>query len=169
MIADIQFTKNFSLLQMLHSDTATRNHYEEQWQPTQEIINNLRELAVRTLQPLHDYLMHEWFITCAYRCPRTNTAVGGANTSQHLLGQASDNVLTINGRNENLLLAQAVLKSGVPFDQLLIEGGTLLLPSWIHLSNSPRNRRQVLYADFSSGKAVYSSLTPAQVLNAKHG
>jgi len=158
---NIQFTKDFDLVKLTHSDTATRNHIIEQFQPSASIIENLKALAVNILQPLREALGADFFISCAFRCPAVNKAVGGAETSQHMTGQASDNIYP----KGNLYLAKTVLTHDLPFDQMILEGGTLVKPNWIHLSYSPRNRREILRADFSSGKAVYTPLTKQQVLS----
>jgi zinc D-Ala-D-Ala carboxypeptidase len=158
---NIQFTKDFDLIKLTHSDTATRNHIVEQFMPVESVRENLKALAINILQPLRDALGDDFFISCAFRCPAVNKSVGGAETSQHLTGQASDNIYP----KGNLYLAKTVLTHNLPFDQMILEGGTLVKPNWIHLSYSPRNRREILRADFSSGKAVYSVLTKQQVIN----
>lgn len=168
MVKDIQFTKDFSLYQLLASNTATRNHYTEQWEPSQQVIENLRQLALHILQPLHD-IVGNYHINCAYRCERDNIAVGGVNTpghlSQHVLGEAADKSLIVSGKNCNLRLAQEILKHDLPFDQMILEGGTLSLPNWIHTSYGPRDRKMILHADFSKPiKDRYSVLTKEQVL-----
>lgn len=164
---NIQFTEDYDLSRLTHSDTATRLNIKEQWEPPRAVIDNLTQLAKNILQPLNNALGCDYYIPSAYRCARVNKLVGGASSSQHLLGQASDNILTIKGVNKNLWMAQTVLNAHLPFDQMILEGGTILKPRWIHLSYSNRNRRQILQADFSSGKAVYSVLNPEDVLNAK--
>jgi len=159
---DIQITPNFKLSQLLHSDTATRNNITEQFTPTQDIIDNLKHLAINILQPLRDKLQKDFFITCAYRCPAVNKAVGGAATSQHMIGQAADCILA----DGNMILAKEIINANLPFDQMIIEGGTMAKPNWIHVSYSDRNRREILHADFSTGTAVYSHLTTEQILSA---
>ncbi len=162
MNLDIQITKDFTLRQLTHSDMGVRNHFDEQFNPSQSIIDDLTQLAKNILQPLRDSLGENFFIPCAYRCPRVNKAVGGAATSQHLLGQASDNIYS----KGNIILAKKIIELNLPFDQLIIEGGTLSKPNWIHVSHSARHRKEILRADFSTGKAVYTKLTGEQIINA---
>jgi zinc D-Ala-D-Ala carboxypeptidase len=156
----MKFTKDFDLVRLTHSDTATRNHIEEQFNPPPSVVANLNLLANKILQPLKDG-MGDFFVTCAYRCPAVNKTVGGAASSQHLVGEAADLVLT-NGAN--ITIAKKILELNLPFDQMIIEGGTLAKPNWIHVSYSGRNRRQILRADFTTGTAVYTVLTKEQII-----
>lgn len=43
---------HFSLKEFTNSETATRNGYLEQWNPSTEIINNLTDLAVNVAEPI---------------------------------------------------------------------------------------------------------------------
>lgn len=78
-------------------------------------------------------------VNSGYRCPALNAAVGGVVKSQHLTGEAAD--ITTGSREGNRVLFEKISRSGVPFDQLIDESGY----SWIHISYSSRNRRQVLH------------------------
>lgn len=166
---DVQITKNFRLSQLLHSDTATRNHIEEQFNPSLEVVDNLTHLAINILQPLRNALLEDFFVTCAYRCQKVNHAVGGVDNSQHLCGilnKAKEAAADCVYSKGNTLLAKTVLVHNIPFDQMILEGGSLEKPNWIHLSWG-RGRNEILRADFSSGKVVYSLLTREQVLQIK--
>jgi hypothetical protein len=48
---------------------------------------------VQRLQQLRDNLGRSITINSAYRCPAHNTAVGGENKSQHMLGTATDIII----------------------------------------------------------------------------
>lgn len=74
-------------------------------------------------------------VTSGFRDPAANKAAGGAQTSQHLLGEAAD--IVVDGMTPEAL-ARAVVAAGVEYDQLIVE------PSWVHVSVGPRNRRQGL-------------------------
>lgn len=78
-------------------------------------------------------------VNSGFRCPALNAAVRGVANSQHLTGEAAD--ITTGSREGNRELFEKISQSGVPFDQLIDESGY----SWIHISYSGRNRRQVLH------------------------
>lgn len=74
-------------------------------------------------------------VTSGYRDPQHNALVGGVPNSAHLTGQAYDFV----PQGMDMATAQdRIVKSGVPFDQVINEG------DHIHVSFDPKNRKQVL-------------------------
>jgi len=50
------------------------------------------------------------------------------------------------------------LKENTDFDQLIWEFGTDDAPSWVHISYSPRHRKQILKAVKHNGKTKYLPL-----------
>lgn len=78
------------VLDMLtYSETAERNGFTEQREISTYVMNNLLELYYNVFQKLEHRCMGIK-INSAYRCERTNEAVGGVRLSQHRLGQAID-------------------------------------------------------------------------------
>jgi len=148
MTNNIQFTKNFSLFELLV--TSQRQFDDEQYNPPPEVIENLRALCVNVLQPLRDALGTPIKINSGYRCPSVNKAIGGATNSQHMTGQAADIIDLTNG-NEYLFKKIKELK--LPFDQMIDEFGF----RWVHVSYDPkRNRREILQArKDAKGKTIY--------------
>jgi zinc D-Ala-D-Ala carboxypeptidase len=148
MTPNIQFTKNFSLQELLL--TVNRQFDEEQYNPPPEIIENLRALCVNILQPLRDLLGTPVNINSGYRCPSLNKAIKGAKNSQHMTGQAADIVDHTNG---NEFLFKRIKELNLPFDQLIDEFGF----RWVHVSYDPsRNRKQVLQARKDArGQTIY--------------
>jgi zinc D-Ala-D-Ala carboxypeptidase len=148
MTPNIQFTKNFSLHELLL--TQNRNFDEEQYNPPQEVIENLRALCENVLQPLRDALGSAVSINSGYRCPSLNAAINGAKNSQHMTGQAADICDHTNG---NPYLFKKIKELDLPFDQLIDEFGF----RWVHVSYDPqRNRRAILQAiKDANGKTVY--------------
>ena len=148
MTPNIQFTKNFSLHELLL--TSHRKFDEEQYNPPTEVIENLRALCVNILQPVRDALGSPVNLNSGYRCPSLNRSIGGAKNSQHMTGHAAD-IIDLNNGNENLF--KKIKELNLPFDQMIDEFGF----RWVHVSYDPvRSRRQILQAVKNGrGQTVY--------------
>jgi hypothetical protein len=148
MIDNIQFTPNFSLHELLL--TQHRRFDQEQYNPPQQIVDNLRALCVNILQPLRDALGSPLKINSGYRCPSLNRSINGASGSQHMTGQAADIVDLTHG---NEFLFKKIKELNLPFDQMIDEFGF----RWVHISYDPkRNRKDILQAvKDAKGKTVY--------------
>lgn len=87
--------------------------------------------------------MREWYgkpiiVNSGYRCEALNKAIGGAKSSQHMLGEAAD--ITVGSKEENEKLFDYI-KDNLEFDQLINESDF----SWVHVSyREGRLRKQVL-------------------------
>lgn len=164
----MQLSRNFSLEEMLESQSAVRWGFEEQFSPPENVINNLKSLCVNVLQPIRDLLKDSITVTSGYRCPRLNAKLGGAYTiingkavqsSQHCFGLAADIVYLKKGTKYNGSLISIIKDlSADPdfkFDQCILEFGSDSNPDWIHISYvEGKNRMQVLRA-FKSGKKTF--------------
>lgn len=128
--------KYFTIEELCRSDTAQRLGLPNR--PTAKATENLTALVDHVLDPLREEWGRPIIVNSGYRCKALNKAVGGVANSQHLLGEAAD--ITAGSRQFNRLLFQLIQDLGLPFDQLIDESGM----SWIHVSYSPRNRRQIL-------------------------
>lgn len=140
--------KHFTLDELTHSQAAARRGLPNE--PDGPAQDNLRSLVANVLDPLREALGRPIVVSSGYRSPRVNKAVGGAASSQHVLGQAAD--ITVPG----VTVAQVVAKIralGLPFDQLIDEFG-----SWVHVSYGPRHRRQVLRARRTAAGTKYEVL-----------
>ena len=146
----MQLSKNFTLEQLIKSDTAVRRRILEQGNPSQETVYNLTNLCENILEPLEFAFTKPLRINSGYRCLRLNIAVGGARYSQHVEGKAVD-ITCAAATNE--MIIKAVLNFGIEFDQMIDEFG-----SWVHISyNQGKNRKQVLRATHdTNGKTIYS-------------
>jgi hypothetical protein len=152
MTPDIQFTKNFSLHELLL--TSHRKFDEEQYNPPSEVIENLRALCVNILQPLREAIGSPVNLNSGYRCPSLNRSIGGAKNSQHMTGHAAD-IIDLNNGNEKLF--KKIKELNLPFDQVIDEFGF----RWVHVSYDPaRNRRQILQA-VKNGRGQTIYVTPA--------
>ena len=130
----MQLTPNFSLEQLIYSETAQRERIDNT--PGPDIVANLRLLAeglerVRMLTglPLE--------ISSAYRCPELNRRVGGTETSQHTQGLAADFTCAAFGPPADII--KAICGAGIDFDQCILE-----YAKWVHISFSKAPRGRVL-------------------------
>ena len=128
-------SRNFSLREFEHSDTAIRLGIDNRIR-SNEVKKNIKSLVDNILQPLRDAFRSPIFINSGYRCLILNEAVGGVPTSQHVIGCASDC-----GCNDPYALAKLAKWMKLDFDQMI------LYPTFVHFSYSGdgRNRNQILY------------------------
>jgi hypothetical protein len=130
----MRLTQNFSLEQLIYSETAARERIDNT--PGPEIVDNLRLLAqgLERVQQLTDYPLE---ISSGYRCPELNRRVGGAKTSQHTHGQAADFTCAEYGPPVEII--KAIRDSEIEFDQCILE-----YAKWVHISFSKTPRGKVL-------------------------
>lgn len=128
--------KYFTIDELCRSETAAGLGLANR--PTAQATANLTALVDHVLDPLREAWGGPIRVNSGYRCKALNSAVGGKVTSQHLLGEAAD--ITVGSRAQNRKLFQLIKDLKLPFDQLIDESGM----SWIHVSYSPRHRRQIL-------------------------
>ena len=148
----MQLTKNFSLHEMVKSETALRHGLDNT--PPDNIIYNLEVLCVEILQPVRNYFGKGVKVNSGYRSPDVNAAVGGSRTSDHCKGMAAD--IEIPGI-PNYELA-CFIADNFQFRQLILEFYTPGIPDsgWVHVSYDPNNLKcQLLTAISSGGKTVY--------------
>lgn len=131
--------KYFTIQELIKSDTAKRSKINNV--PTKQEELNIIALVDNILDPLREAYGKPIIITSGFRCERLNKLVNGSKTSQHRTGQAAD-IRTIEDTvEENKKLFNLVQELNLPFDQLINEYNY----DWIHVSYSPRNRKQILH------------------------
>lgn len=130
--------KYFSIAELTKSSTAIKKKINNT--PTKEVENNLNQLIDNILDPLREAWGQPIIVGSGYRCEALNKAVGGAAHSQHKLGQAADIHTKSDQKEDNKKLFELIKQLKLPFDQLINEYNY----NWIHVSYSPRNRRQIL-------------------------
>lgn len=131
--------KYFTMAELTKSSTADKLKINNQ--PTKEIQNNLNLLVDNILDKLREAYGQPIIVSSGYRCTALNNAVGGAKTSQHLLGQAADIHTKSNTKEDNKKLFDLIKSLKLPYDQLIDEYNY----SWVHVSYSSRNRRQIIH------------------------
>ena len=148
----MNLTKNFTLAEMVKSDTALRHDMDNT--PGEIEIANLKQLAEKVLQPVRDAYQKGVKVNSGYRHPEVNAKVGGSKTSDHCKGQAAD--IEIPGV-ANADLAKWITEN-LDFTQVILEFYTPGVPDsgWVHVSYDPENlKKQVLTATKQDGKTVY--------------
>jgi len=114
-----------------------------------EVIPNLTRLADFLEQVKALLGGKPIMVNSGYRSAEVNAAVGSKPTSQHRLGCAAD--VRVPGMTPDQVVG-ALLKSGLPFDQVIRE-----FDSWTHISVpnhvSDPARRQALIIDHSGTRA----------------
>jgi hypothetical protein len=147
-----QLTKNFSLAEMVKSETALRHGMENN--PGPDELNNLLQLCANVLQPIRDHYQKGVKVNSGYRSPDVNAKVGGSRTSDHTRGMAAD--IEIPGV-PNAELA-TYIRDNLAYTQLILEFYTPGVPDsgWVHVSYDEQNlKKQVLTATRKDGKTVY--------------
>ena len=144
-----QLSKNFTLGELIKSETATRRGIDNV-PKNQTHLDNLRRTAVHILQPVRDHFGKPVIVSSGYRSPELNRAIGGSTTSQHSVGEAAD--FEIPGVS-NLEVAKWIIYN-LDFDQIILEyyNGRDPNSGWVHCSYTVRraNRRQSL--SYNGGK-----------------
>lgn len=91
-------------------------------------LQSLAELLERARTACGD---RPFSVHSAFRSPAVNARIGGSTTSQHMRGEACD--FHVVGLPLSEAFA-AIREAGLPFGQIILEGGAGVPPSWIHLS-----------------------------------
>lgn len=140
----------FTLAELLRSDTAKKKNIDNT--PSWEVVAHLAELVEKILDPLRAAYGMPIRVSSGYRCEKLNKAVGGASTSVHMLGYAAD--LQVSGSFNKFrdFVVEWVKKTGVKFDQILLESDKKKGAKWIHVglyNNSGQQRGQIMVMEVS--------------------
>ena len=136
--------KYFELDEFVRSDTAKTQGIDNT--PSFEVVEHLEQLVEQFLDPLRAAWGAPIRVTSGYRCPRLNTAVGGAATSVHMIGYAADLQSGKSFAPFRDFVVEWARRTGAKFDQLLVESDRRTGEQWIHIglySNSGAQRGQV--------------------------
>lgn len=151
----MNLSDHFSIDEFIDSQTATRLSIDEQFSPPESVKENLKSLCEDVLEAVRGAVCFHLdsdtsiIISSGYRCERLNKAIGGAETSQHVKGQAAD-IKCFKLSVEEFY--QLIKNSGIIYDQLIQE-----FDKWIHISYSAvgENRKQNLRAIKVNGVTKY--------------
>jgi zinc D-Ala-D-Ala carboxypeptidase len=148
----MQLSKNFSLQEMLKSETGLRLGVDNT--PPEDVKQNLQRLAEKILQPARDHFGKGVKVNSGYRSPKLNQIIGGAKNSDHMTGNAAD--IEIPGVPNHELAKW--ISENLDYTQVVLEFYTLGVPDsgWVHVSYDPTDlKKQELTAVKQSGKTVY--------------
>ena len=91
-----------------------------------DVLNNVQKLA-NQLQIIRNKVNVPITINSAYRCPKHNSIIGGAKSSQHLQGKASDIVIEGYSNDDVADLIEELIASGD-----ILQGGLGRYNSFTH-------------------------------------
>ena len=147
----MRLSKNFSLKELIKSETATRKNINNN--PNEDNIENLQRLCDHVLQPVRDHFGRVK-VTSGFRSEDLCYAIGSSRDSQHAKAEAAD--FECMG-TDNAELADWI-HMNLDYDQLILEFYTPGEPNsgWIHCSWIPdQPRASFLHAFKSEGKTKY--------------
>jgi hypothetical protein len=143
----MNLSAHVTLAEFENSPTATTHGINNKMSATQ--IASAKLLCEKVFEPLRLYLNTPIKINSGYRSAQLNKIIKGSLSSQHCKAEALD--LHIGAKGFHFI------KDKLEFDQLIWEFGNDEQPSWVHVSFSLRNRKQVLKATKQNGKTIYSN------------
>lgn len=147
----MNLTTHFTIEEMTFSQIAVRYGIDNSATSRQK--QNLKALCENTLEPIRTLVDAPVHVTSGLRQWRVNALVGGSQNSQHIPGEAAD-IQVAKYTTEELF--DLIIRSGIPFDQIIQEFG-----SWVHISfkRNGKNRRSILRATHNDkGMVVYSKV-----------
>lgn len=145
-----RLTANFTLAEL------TKTRFDLDNTPSPQVVENLRTLCEKVLQPLRD-AVGPVNVTSGYRSKLVNQAVNGARNSDHLYGYAAD-LQSPDGDHRKIY---DWLKANAMFSQLIYEFGNDKQPQWVHVSYNPNDlKREILRARNVGKRVTYSRLQP---------
>jgi len=152
----MQLSKNFNLVEMTKSQTATRQGIDNT--PSAEHQANLQSLCMHVLQPIRDHFGQVVSVSSGYRSPELCVAIGSSTKSQHAKGEASDfEIFGISNKE----LADYI-DQNLDYDQLILEywkGEDEPNSGWVHCSyTNGNNRKQYLRAYKENGSTKYEPI-----------
>lgn len=124
-------SRYFTEAELLFSSYAIR-HGLDNTPKVQERANLL--MTAQRMDDVRELLRHPVTILSGYRAPKVNKGVGGAQHSQHMLGQAMDFLCPGFGTPREI--AEHIAASAIPFDQMILE-----YDRWVHISFVPVHPR----------------------------
>jgi putative chitinase len=145
----VNLSEHFTYEEMTRSDVALRKGIANV--PDAETLARLTHTA-QCMEGVRALLGVRIYVSSGFRSRKLNSAIGGAEPSQHCNGEAAD--FTAPDFGSPAEVATEIAASEIEFDQLILEG------TWVHISFTETPRRSILTAHFSGGKATYTKGLP---------
>ena len=150
----MELTRNFTLQELIKSDTAIRKGINNN--PNAEQIEKLKTLCEKILQPVRDHFGRVK-VTSGFRSVELCQAINSSVNSQHAKAEACDfEVIGV----DNAELADWIHRE-LEWDQLILEFYTPGEPNsgWIHCSvTEGMPRKSFLHAFREEGKTKYKPI-----------
>lgn len=129
--------KHFTIEELCRSSVAQVRRISNK--PDTQQVKALTALVDNVLDPLRERFGHPIIVSSGFRSKDLNRVVGGANTSQHMKGEAAD---IYSGNKQGNRELFELIRKYLPFDQLINENDF----SWVHVSYRAdgKNRGQIL-------------------------
>lgn len=127
---------HFTLFEFTRSGYAIENELDNI--PNESQIASMKALCRNILEPLRQQF-GPIIISSGFRSLEVNRGVGGAQSSQHLRGEAAD--IVINGRDDANAKFGFIMRN-LDFDQLILEPIGAVNPRWIHVSYTTRHKNR---------------------------
>ena len=149
----MKLSKSFTINEFLKTN---RNFI---FHPTETEIQNLTDLCICLLQPIRDYIGKPIYITIngGLRPEPLNSMIGGARTSDHISGKASD--IDVKGITQEELFRNvciAIKNLNLSFKQLILEKDS----NCVHISYDKNNlKKEILIRTKPNGKYVYKRIS----------
>lgn len=103
-----------------------------------QVAQNWTNLCNSILDPVYE--KYKFKINSGFRTVKYNQSIGSKDTSDHCTGCAAD--ISIGRGEDNIPLFKYILKSGLPFSQLIYEG------NWVHVAfngKGPKGAAKIMY------------------------
>ena len=135
-------SKYFTYDELTFSEIAKRLKYNND--PSTDVLKVLTHTA-QQLDRVRELLGCPVIVNSGYRSLAVNRAIGSSGNSQHVKGEAVDFKTT---EHTPRRIVELIKQSAIEYDQLILE-----FDSWVHISFSSRNRKQMLIIDSKGTRA----------------
>jgi len=154
----MKLSTNFTLEEFTNSETAKKNGIIEQFNPSNEVILNLK-YGAENIAELIRRDFGSFAPTVAYRCEKLNTILKGSKSSMHVTGEAFDETFIKEGVNISAKVFFWLLKNKakIPFTELIWEKGDANNPNWLHIGWRKQQTQEVLVFDGKKYENYFSS------------